>query len=85
MLFDAIVNGVNKVLGWVLNLIPDVNIDLSAFTEKFTWLIDKTKAMNAILPLKEALIFCGILLTIKFAILMFWLAQRAINLLRGAG
>lgn len=85
MVLDLIINAVDSALGWIISILPDLNINLTAFTEKFQWLIDLTKSINFILPIKEAMFFLGVLLGIKFAMLVFWAAMRVVNLLRGSG
>lgn len=85
MILNSILNSVSKVLGWVINKIPDVNIDISGFSESLSFLLDKTESINKLLPIKEAMILVGIGLSIKLAMLVFWGAMRVINLLRGAG
>lgn len=85
MIFNSILSAVNSTLAWIIDKLPNININLSEFISKFNYLIDLTKALNYILPIKEALVFVGILLGIRFALLVFWAATRVINLLRGAG
>jgi len=85
LIFNSILSAVNSTLAWIIDKLPNININLSEFISKFNYLIDLTKALNYILPIKEALVFVGILLGIRFALLVFWAATRVINLLRGAG
>lgn len=85
MIVDSILSAVDGVLGWILENIPFINIDLSKFIECFSWLCDLTKSLNYILPIKEALIFVSILLSVRLAMLIFWLSSRLVNLVRGAG
>lgn len=85
MILNSILSAINNMLGWVLDKIPNINVNLTEFISKFNYLIELTKSLNYILPIKEALIFVGVLLGIRFALLVFWAATRVINLLRGAG
>lgn len=85
MVYQSIVNLVDSVLGWILNKIPDINLDLGGFSDSIAFLVEKGQALNSIFPIKEALIFLGIAISIKLAMLIFWGAMRAINLIRGAG
>lgn len=85
MILNAILSAIDKTLGWALDKIPNINIDLTEFIDKFSALVDMTKALNYILPIEEALIFVGILLGIRFALLLFWASMRVVNLIRGAG
>lgn len=85
MVFEKIVQLVTSVLGWAVKAIPNFNLDLGQFGEQLQFLVDKGKALNAILPIQEAIVFGGIALGIKLALMAFWAAMRLINLLRGAG
>lgn len=85
MLLNAILTSIDNMLGWILDKIPNVNVSLTEFIISFNQLVEGTKAMNYILPIKEALVFTGILLGVKFALMIFWATTRVLNLLRGAG
>lgn len=85
IIFNSILSAIDNILGWVLNKIPNININLAEFIDRFTYLVDMTKSFNYILPIKEALAYVAILLGIRFAMLLFWASMRVINLLRGAG
>ena len=85
MIIDGILSFVAKVLGWVVDIIPGIDIDTADFADKFQAVIDMSKALDTILPLKEAIVFGVIALGIKFALMLFWAAMRLVNLVRGAG
>jgi len=85
MIIDGILTIVGNILGWVLNIIPNINLDTTDFGIKFQQIVDQAKALDTILPLKEAIIFGGVALGIKLALMLFWAAMRLINLIRGAG
>jgi hypothetical protein len=85
MVFEKIVQLVTSVLGWVAKVIPGVNLNLGDFGQQLQFLVEKGKAFNAILPIQEAIVFAGIALGIKLALMTFWAAMRVVNLIRGAG
>jgi len=85
MIIDGLLGSIGNILGWVLSIIPSLNIDSSQFGIMLTRIIDMSKALDVILPLHEALAFAVIIVGIKGAMMLFWGAMRLINLIRGAG
>lgn len=85
MIGEAIIGGIVKVLDWILMTVPGINFDMGGFGDALNLLIEGSKSMNVLLPIKESLVFLIILLGIKMALLAFWAATRIINLIRGAG
>ena len=85
MVYEKIVQLMTSLLGWVVKIIPGINLDMGEFGTHLKYLIDQGKALNAILPIQEAIMFGGIALGIKLALMTFWAAMRVINLIRGAG
>ncbi|WP_113676211.1 hypothetical protein [Vallitalea guaymasensis] len=85
MILDSILNAVGNMLNWIVGKIPKVDLSDVDFAGSLTYLVELGKKLNFIFPVKEALIFFGILITIKLALLLFWAAMRVINLIRGAG
>lgn len=85
MIIDGILSIIGNILGWVVNVLPGINIDTEQFTQKFQDLINMSKALDTILPLKEAILFGVVALGIKLVLMLFWAAMRLINLIRGSG
>lgn len=85
MIIESILRTIGNMLNWVVGKIPKVDLSGVDFAGSLTYLVDLGKKLNFLLPVKEALIFFGILISIKLALLLFWATMRVINLIRGAG
>jgi hypothetical protein len=85
MIIESILRTVGNMLNWIVGKLPRVDLSGVDFGESLKYVVDLGKKLNFILPVKEALIFLGIIVSIKLALLMFWATMRVINLIRGAG
>ncbi|MCT4543527.1 MAG: hypothetical protein N4A63_08295 [Vallitalea sp.] len=85
MILESILSAISKMLNWIVGKIPRVDLSDVDFAGSLTYLVDLGKKLNFIFPIKESLIFFGILISIKFALILFWASMRVINLIRGAG
>lgn len=85
MILESILSAVGNMLNWIVGKIPKVDLSGVDFAESLTYLVDLGKKLNFLLPIKEALIFLGILISIKLALILFWATMRVVNLIRGAG
>lgn len=85
MIIESILKTIGKMLNWIVGKIPNVNLKGVDFASSLTFIVDMAKKINFLFPVKEALVFFGILISIKFAMLLFWATMRVINLIRGAG
>lgn len=84
-MLEGLLNGIAKVMGWVFNKLPGFSIDSTELTNAITFLKPKFEIADKIFPLKETISVLSILVSWSLVMLIFWAAQRLINLLRGAG
>jgi hypothetical protein len=84
-LLEGLLNGIAKVMGWIFNKLPGFNIDSTELTNGINFLKPKLEIADKIFPIKETIAVLSILVSWSLVMLVFWAAQRLINLLRGAG
>lgn len=80
-----LVEKVASTIDSLLSMLPSFNFDSSPISEAVSTITPYLNVCNKIFPVKETAVVLGILCAFSICMAAFYVIQRAINLLRGAG
>jgi len=81
MIIDSILNGIKKVLIWIIELLPEM--DLTAPADSFSFLIEFKRVLNYMVGNLTANFFIGAILVLIISIPTISLFKLIIKLIRG--
>lgn len=85
MFVESIFDGFTNAINFILELLPDWSIDTSKFMSNFNIVIAYVKQANKIFPIDDLMLVMGIFSLFAVAMFTYYLVNRLINLVRGAG